>query len=344
MKKRFLLKIFGFIILGSFLVIPQYGCKLKDKEIVLANDVKDNLKSTRAEILKLIEEGNTFLESRKFSEARDCYEKGISKDKANEDIYLQVKDTYMKAERFDDAYYIIKLAIDNNVSKDSMTQVLEDIKSKFSIIQLEDTITQGDDYSLPNPKTIPIDTATNPVNIQWNKKDIDTSNLGIFTFDGYVEEYGRKVQLKLTIKEVVKQTNEGNKSSNKDTIQNEKSVNNKTITYSSKGLGVSFDMPASWENNYIVKDDGIQITVYMKHEDNDNGSAWLFTISSDMHDFSNGDNLDNIYDGIHRTINGKQYLVGGPTDIGLSENDSKFKLYQTMKKDCSNIIKSLRSA
>jgi tetratricopeptide (TPR) repeat protein len=335
-------------ILCISLSVPLSGCTEKDKEIVVAENVKEDLNSTNAEILQLIEEGNSFLQSEKFSEARASYEKAISKDKTNEDTYLKIKENYMNTNRFDDAYYIIKLAIDNNISTDKMGKILEEIKTKFTTIQLENTITQGDDYSLPNPKTIPVDTITNPVNIQWDKKDIDTSHSGIFIFDGYVEEYGRKVQLKLTIKEAVKQTNESTNPSNQDNTKNEKSANNKTITYNSKGLGLAFDMPSSWANNYILEDDGTRITVYMKHENNSNGSAQLFVITSDIHDFYDGKMIDGIYvdsdDNIHKTINGRQYLVGGPTDIGLSENDSKFNLYQTMKKDRSNILKSLRSA
>ncbi|MBD7911998.1 MULTISPECIES: Ig-like domain-containing protein [Clostridium] len=206
MKKINLLKVLLLFIFSIFIAIPLCGCNSKqDKEIVVAKNVKEDLNSVKSEILQLIEEGNAFLHSGKYPEARTSYEKAISKDKANESTYLQIKDNYMNAKRFDDAYYIIKLAIDNNVSKDAMSKVLEEIKSNFSPILLENTISEGADYNLPTQTNIPEATITNPVNIRWPQKNIDTSNPGTFTYDGYIDEYGRTVHLTLTIKKVVKQ-------------------------------------------------------------------------------------------------------------------------------------------
>ncbi|MDS0527198.1 Ig-like domain-containing protein [Clostridium sp. SHJSY1] len=208
MKKIYLSKVLLLFIFSIFIVIPLYGCNSKqDKEIVVAKNVKEDLNSAKSELLQLIEEGNAFLQSGKYPEARSSYEKAISKDKTNESTYLQIKDNYMKAKRFDDAYYIIKLAIDNNVSKDAMSKVLEEIKSNFSPILIENTISEGADYSLPTQTNIPEATITNPVNIRWPQKNIDTSSPGTFTYDGYIDEYGRTVHLTLTIKKVVKQAN-----------------------------------------------------------------------------------------------------------------------------------------
>lgn len=209
MKKIYLPKFLLLFIFCIFITFPLCGCNSKqDKEIVIAKNVKEDLNSTKSEILQLIEEGNAFLQSGKYPEARASYEKAISKDKTNESTYLQIKDNYINTKRFDDAYYIIKLAIDNNVSKDEMSKILDEIKSNFSPILIENTISEGEDYSLPTQTNITTDTTINPVNIRWSQKNIDTSNPGIFTYDGYIDEYGRTVHLKLTVKKVVKQLKE----------------------------------------------------------------------------------------------------------------------------------------
>ena len=199
MKKNYLLKVLLFFM--CLLLIPTlYGCKSKDKEIVISENVKEDLNSEKSAILELIEEGNTYLNSGNFSEARNSYEKAIAKDKTNVSTYLEIKDTYMKSSRFDDAYYIIKLAIDNNVSNDEMSKVLEEIKSNFSILNIEQTIIRNSDFNLPEQVNLPIDTVPNPVTIKWNQSKVDTSTCGTFTFDGYSDEYGRTVKLTLTIR------------------------------------------------------------------------------------------------------------------------------------------------
>jgi hypothetical protein len=58
MKRNYLFKLLLLFIICFSFATSLYGCKSKDKEIVVAENVKEDLKSTNAEILQLIEEGN----------------------------------------------------------------------------------------------------------------------------------------------------------------------------------------------------------------------------------------------------------------------------------------------
>jgi hypothetical protein len=126
--------------------------------------------------------------------------------------------------------------------------------------------------------------------------------------------------------------------------QQEKPVNKGPVTYKSSGLGISFDMPRSWENNYVIKDNGTEIKVYMKHERNSEGAGYLFTITSNIHDYSDGMYLDSIDGEKKKTINGRQYLVGGPLDFRMDDNDPRVKTYKSMVRECGAVLKTLRAA
>jgi tetratricopeptide (TPR) repeat protein len=242
MKRNHLFKVLLLFIFCFSITVPLSGCRTQqDKEIVVAKNVKEELNSVKREILELIQEGNILLQAEKFPEAKASYEKAISKDKTNENTYLEIKNNYVKAKRFDDAYYIIKLAIDNNVSTDSMSKILEEIKTNFSVIKLEDTTTTGNSYELPTNLTVPVTTIPNPVTIRWVQKKVDTSNSGNFTFDGYIDEYGRRVQLTLTVKDIPKVTK-------KVTIPVKETVK-------SNSIGFINDIYEENKNTYIKFDD-----------------------------------------------------------------------------------------
>lgn len=116
------------------------------------------------------------------------------------------------------------------------------------------------------------------------------------------------------------------------------------ITYKSENLGVAFDIPASWENNYLIKEVGTEIAVIMKSNYNsDDRGTLLFIIDGDIYDYDNGSHLDTI-GGIEKKtkINGKDYLVGGPTDYRDELKGETKIIYDTMLKERSNVLLTLR--
>lgn len=125
----------------------------------------------------------------------------------------------------------------------------------------------------------------------------------------------------------------------KPAVQSQKPAN-KVTTYTSKGLGISLDFPGNWNGKYVVKDNGDELFVYMKHSRNSEGVGLLFIITSHV---ESGQFMDTIY-GINKeqTLNGKKLVVGGPTDYPMIENDPLEKQYREMLSQRSEVLKTLR--
>ncbi|MGL4109380.1 Ig-like domain-containing protein [Clostridium sp. LP20] len=204
MKRTIYLKVLSLFIL-TFLSITIIGCSPSNKEILLTTNVAEDMKIQENSILQSLEEGNNFLQEKNFTEAKKSYEKAISCDKNNLDTYVEIRDKYLDANRLDDAYYFIKLSIDNNVDRDNMIAALNDIQSKFDTTTINNTININTNYTLPEEVPISINGESNKVKIQWENKNVNTSTLGTFSFNGISDEYGRKVLLNLTVRKPIKE-------------------------------------------------------------------------------------------------------------------------------------------
>jgi len=181
------------------------GCKNKDKEIVLSENVAEDIQVEENEIEKYIKEGNKFLEEKKYAEARKSYETAITKGKNDKQIYTDIKDKYIKKKRYDDAYYIIKLAIDNKVDTENMEKILANIREKMEGVELFYDIYE-DDLSFDLPEEVEIIVDNNKIKdyVLWEKSKIDILNQpGQYSYNGVTKEYGRNVHVTLNIKENV---------------------------------------------------------------------------------------------------------------------------------------------
>jgi tetratricopeptide (TPR) repeat protein len=203
MKKK-IIKSFFLVSIVLGLNIAFTACSNKDKEIVLSQDVSKDVKEKEVEIQRNIELGNKNLNEGKFEEARKNYENAISLDSSNGDTYLKIKDKYLEKNRLDDAYYIIKLAINNKVDTENMKTVLENIKGKFGVSNIEMSAAQNESFVLPKEVTIKVNDVDTKATVKWNKSEADTSKLGTFEYDGVAEQYGKPVKLTLTVKAIVK--------------------------------------------------------------------------------------------------------------------------------------------
>lgn len=136
-----------------------------------------------------------------------------------------------------------------------------------------------------------------------------------------------------------KQESQKQKEQSKPAVQPKKQAN-KGTTYTSKGLGISFDLPGSWNDKYVIKDTGNELKVFMKHSRNDEGLGLLFIITSDL---EMGQFMDTIY-GINKeqTLNGKKLVVGSPTDYKMIPNDSLEKQYREMLSQSKDVLRTLR--
>jgi tetratricopeptide (TPR) repeat protein len=202
---KFILRSIAFVIVTSTIAIG--GCKNKDKEIVLSENVPEDIQVEENEIEKYIKEGNKFLEEGNYVEARKSYEAAIAKGKNDKQIYMDIKDEYIKKGRYDDAYYIIKLAIENKVDIENMEKVLSSIREKMEGVELSYEIYEGNgSFSLPEEVEITVDKNKVKDYVIWEKENHAISNKpGQYSYNGITKEYGRNVHATLNIKENVKE-------------------------------------------------------------------------------------------------------------------------------------------
>ena len=147
------------MLLLSLLILvstTSIACERKDKQKVISNNVSIEAKQDENLIQKNIELGNKYLKEAKYDEAKQSYEKAISLDKGNKQTYLTIKDKYVEKGRLDDAYYIIKSAIKNNVDIANMNKILAQISGKLEITNIQEYLQQNNKYALPDDVTMKI--------------------------------------------------------------------------------------------------------------------------------------------------------------------------------------------
>lgn len=198
--KKITLFLTAFILfISSFIFM---GCEDRDKVIVLSDDVEQDIQFEESEIEKYISEGNKFLSENNYEEARKSYDAALAKESTNKQLYLHIKDKYMEAKRYDDAYYIIKLAIKNNVDTEEMNEILVGIRSMMETVNLSLEKYKGDTEFKPTDQvTINVDGNSVTDYIVWLDWDNSIDNVGQYVFHGVTKEYGRNVVATLNIYE-----------------------------------------------------------------------------------------------------------------------------------------------
>lgn len=186
------------LILIATMMISISGCGSKEKTIVLIQDVKQEALKKEGWIKNLIDEATDLLSNQKYDEAKYTFERAILVDKTNKGAYIQIKNIYMEKERLDDAYYFIKLAVDNNIDTDNMKTLLDEIKSKFQVTKLDVNEYLNVEYKLPTRVKVQINNDDKVVDVVWDS-NADTSKLGDTKYEGKVEQYDRSVELNLKV-------------------------------------------------------------------------------------------------------------------------------------------------
>ncbi|KEH99398.1 Ig-like domain-containing protein [Clostridium massiliodielmoense] len=194
MKKRALILLLVTMLLGIS------GCNNnKQKTSVLTNDVKKEATMQENELKKVIADGAKLLDEEKWEDAKSTFEKAISMDKSSKETYIDIKNRYMEKNRLDDAYYIIKLAVNNNVDTENMKKLLNDIKSKFEVTRLDVQLNKDSSYNLPTKILAKINNKEEKVDVTWQDKTINTNKVGTKVYKGKIDNYDREVQLNITI-------------------------------------------------------------------------------------------------------------------------------------------------
>lgn len=200
MKKKAIISIVSLFLVVGVAGILLDQCTPTAKEVVISENVREDIKAEEEEVEVLKRKASEYLKENKFDEAKSLYEKAILMDKGNKDLYIEIKDEYINYNRLDDAYSIIKMAIDNKVDVDNMNEIATDIKSKFQKVEYNYTIVQGDNYELPAEGIINVNGEDISVPIFWNEKEVNTNNTGSFIYEGINEQYGRSFIVNLNVK------------------------------------------------------------------------------------------------------------------------------------------------
>ena len=198
MNKKFETKNLS-IFLSLLLISTFVSCSKIDKETILSPNVTEDIKVEENEVKVTLEKGNSYLNDNDFANAKLTYEKAISIDKVNKDIYLEIKDKYLALTRFDDALYFVQLAINNNADVDNMKIISDSIKSNFETATINKSLYEGDAYTLPSELTTKINNEDISVPITWNNSVINTSTAGTFSYLGTNKEYSRQFNATLTV-------------------------------------------------------------------------------------------------------------------------------------------------
>lgn len=191
------------LLLIIFTSLTLLSCSNNSKKITVSENTEGEVSLEENEIIQSITAGEKLLDECKMQEAKENFNRAIAIDKSNKDTYLRIKDKYLSINKLDEAYNIIKTAISNNVDIENMKLILKEISSKFEVIKLSNSIYQNSSYSLPKEVNINISDTSISIPVTWDNENIDTSNLGTFTYEGYNDEYGRKVIVELTVTENV---------------------------------------------------------------------------------------------------------------------------------------------
>ncbi|ABS42754.1 Ig-like domain-containing protein [Clostridium botulinum] len=197
------------------------GCGKKEKTSVLTNNVKQQEAMKENEVKKFIKNGTNFLNAGKYDDAKSSFEKAILMEKSNKGSYIEIKNKCMEKNRLDDAYYFIKLAVNNNVDAENMEKILSDIKSRFQVTKLYVNVYQNNEYKLPDKIKVKINNEDKEVGVIWNN-DADTSEIGTIKYQGKIEQYDRCAELYLKVLESPKERQENNDKE----VKGDKNMNN----------------------------------------------------------------------------------------------------------------------
>lgn len=200
MRKKSIIQILSLFLFGCLTMGMLVGCTKEEKEIVISDDIREDIKAEEDEVEVLKSKANEYLEQSNFKEAKSLYEKAILMDKGNKDLYIEIKDEYINYNRLDDAYNIVKTAIDNKIDVDNMMKIADSIKSQFDKVEYADSIVQGENYQLPAEGVISVNGEEITVPIYWNDAEVNTSSTGDFVYEGINEQYGRSFSVNLNVK------------------------------------------------------------------------------------------------------------------------------------------------
>lgn len=145
---------------------------------------------------------------------------------------------------------------------------------------------------------------------------------------------------------VVSSKNSSNGISNDNSTKtqtSQKSNNPSSEVYKNINFGLCITFPASWKNNYTIKETSEGIFVYFKPKQKISDGQGLFFCILKKSKALNELMFDSVAGKKELNINGTSYLLGGPTDIGFPDNNPEYSTFRQLKSELPNIINSIKS-
>lgn len=120
-----------------------------------------------------------------------------------------------------------------------------------------------------------------------------------------------------------------------------KNTNKKSEVYKSDNLGISIELPKEWSGEYKIQEDKDSIHVFYEPNIMERGLLFGIVKVNEKDNPVNGEIYDTI--GPNRFIETKsgKYMVGSTTDVGFPDDSSNYKRYSELRKQASEVLKSL---
>lgn len=174
MKRNNIARCLTLLILIIFSILIS-GCAHKDKEVVITSNVKKAVKQTENGVEKNINLGNKLLDSGKYDEAKQAYNKAIELDKKNKKTYLTIKDKYLSKGKLQEAYDVVQEAVTNNVDTDNMKKILSELKVNIEASKNEQDIKSQSTTKAQQPKNATANSSQTQVQEQDNSDENNTT-------------------------------------------------------------------------------------------------------------------------------------------------------------------------
>lgn len=215
-KKRWVI-----CIVTTIILILVCGGFISVKFIIGAEEIKENINL-----------GNKYFQDGKYEEAILAFQKVIQIEPKNIEVRVELAKVYIKTGKADEAEKILKESISTNPRKvepylelaklyisenspanainiltdgykstndENIKSMLEDLKSKIFISDINKTITLGESYSLPNKVTVMINNVSAQYPVKWDTTVVDTNKVGTSTFNGTLENTDKVVKVTLNV-------------------------------------------------------------------------------------------------------------------------------------------------
>lgn len=176
------------------------GAMYRDKDIILSKDVSGDIQAEESQINNFINDGKSFLNQKKYDEAKANFEKAIAKEITRIETYTSIIDIYKDNNRYDDAYYFLKLIKTNGIEFNKYVEIETDIKSKFKTSEIGVTIYSCDKYEYPKQVKISVNNEDKDVEVKWENENMDLTKPGNYVIKGLALNYDRDIILYLEIK------------------------------------------------------------------------------------------------------------------------------------------------